>query len=108
MERLFNLSHNYSVEALKLYQILKAENNESYLGRKIMTNGLELGLFIRSSDLEFTAKEFAQKCNSFLVEMDFILNVITDADYLSEEHTTNIKSIIIDIKEVLAKKEEAN
>ena len=106
MERLLNLSHDYSVESLKLYQILKVENNESYLGRKIMTNGLELGLFIRSSDLEFTAKEFAQKCNSFLVEMDFILNVITDADYLSVEHTANIKSVIINIKQALAENEE--
>ena len=86
MEQLFELSHDYSVEALKLYQILKAENNESYLGRKILTNGIELGLNVRG-------EKSKEKITDYITEMKYLLDVICDADYLSRETVENLVSL---------------
>lgn len=86
MEQLFELSHDYSVEALKLYQILKAENNESYLGRKILTNGIELGLNVRG-------EKSKEKIMGYITEMKYLLDVICDADYLSRETVENLVSL---------------
>lgn len=94
MENLIKLSHDYSVEALKIYQILKTENNESYLGRKIMTNGIELGLQVRGENN-------TDKILQYIAEMKYLLEVICDADYLSGDITGKLMSLCIEIETTL-------
>ena len=94
MEELLKLSHDYSVEALKLYQILKTENSESYLGRKIMTNGIDLGLQVRGEKSE-------DKIKQYVTEMKYLLEVICDADYLSRETTETLNGIAEKIEDIL-------
>lgn len=94
MEELLKLSHDYSVEALKLYQILKTENSESYLGRKIMTNGIDLGLQVRGEKSE-------EKIKQYVTEMKYLLDVICDADYLSGDITGKLMSLCTEIETTL-------
>ena len=90
MEILLQLSYDYSVEALKIYRMLKSENNESFLGRKILTNGIELGLNIRTENSD-------KKSLALTEEMKFMLNVICDADYLSRDITEKLISLANEI-----------
>ena len=94
MENLIKLSHDYSVEALKIYQVLKTENNESYLGRKIMTNGIELGLQVRG-------EKNTDKILQYIAEMKYLLEVICDADYLSSDITEKLTSLCTEIETTL-------
>lgn len=98
MEKILELSHDYSVEALKLYQILKSENNEVYLGRKLLTNGIELGLNVRG-------EKSKEQITKYIVEMKYLLNVICDADYLSRDVIENMMSIADSISENITKEE---
>lgn len=95
MEELLKLSHDYAVEALKIYQILKSENNEAYLGKKIIANGIELGINVRKENS-------VTEIQNLVTEMKFLLDVICDADYLSRDLVANLYDIANEITIAIA------
>lgn len=104
MEELMTLTQDYSVEALRLYQILKTENNEPYLARKILTNGLESGLLLRSEAV--ISPEIKDKLKKYNVEMDYLLEVIKASGCFSDDIFSDLYRLTEQIGQKLSGKEE--
>lgn len=104
MEELMTLTQDYSVEALRLYQILKTENNEPYLARKILTNGLESGLLLRSEAV--ISPEIKDKLKKYNVEMAYLLEVIKASGCFSDDIFSDLYRLTEQIGQKLSGKEE--